>query len=79
MEATQETPADVPTEAEVEVSRQETHPEADEEPRTSGEASVHLPDSSEEEGLQLREQRRLPGTQEASGETLLRGREMEDV
>lgn len=47
MEATQETPADVPTEAEVKVGRQETRPEADEEPRSSGEASVHLPDSSE--------------------------------
>lgn len=47
MEATQETPAGVPTEAEVEVGRQEARPEADEEPRSSGEASVHLPDSSE--------------------------------
>lgn len=60
MEATQETPADVPTEAEVEVGRQETRPEVDEEPRSSSEASVHSPDSSEGAEELSQGQRRHP-------------------
>lgn len=62
MEATQETPADVPTEAVVDVGRQETRPEADK----SHEAAAKLPCTCL---TAAREQRSFPGTEEASVET----------